>query len=108
MKVYEDYQNNETLIANIKIIEKVGETLPFLLKDNTIRKDITYCCDKLKGEVVESFCSYLRKGDIKIFKKRKIFAVGLVSTTTVHKNPDAEYTLSLVDEFIKVNGIEIY
>jgi hypothetical protein len=109
MKIYENYQENKDLIAEIQEIEEVGETLPFLLDDSTTRKDITYYCKKIKGKVMKSYCNYLKEGDVRIFKTRAVYAIGLITTSNSSKNNDdtieTEYPQ---DKFLMVNGKEIY
>lgn len=108
--IYNDNQLEDTKKVKIKFIEKVGETLPFQLNEESTKKDITWISEKIRGEVIESYCSHLRKGDIRVFLKRKILAIGVVSTGTYEnnntKNDNIEFVVN--DNFLKVNGIEIY
>jgi len=107
--IYNNDQIEDKKKVKILIIEKVGETLPFQLVENTSKKDITWISELIKGQVIESYCSHLQKGDIRVFKKRKIYKIGIVSTGTFEKNSDIDYiNTALNDVFLKVNNKEIY
>jgi hypothetical protein len=107
--IYNDCQTEDVKKAKIRIIEKVGVTLPFQLSEKTTKKDITWISEKFRGKVIESYCNHLKEGDIRVFTKRKILGIGAMSTSNFRKNSDIEdISLALNDNFLKVNGKEIY
>lgn len=107
--IYKDPQIEDKKIATVEIIEKVGKTLPFQLVEVSTKKDITWICEKFRCKVVESNCDYLKEGDIRVFKKRKILGYGIQHTKGYVKDKETEELEDIIfDSFLKVDGIEIY
>lgn len=110
IQIFKNPEIEEVLIADIEVIEKTGEGLPYLIHEKSVHKDITYILDHFKGKVIKSYTPNLKEGHTSIFKKRRVYKVGINHDAMLSKNSerDRENEYFLTDSFIKVNGVEIY
>mgnify|MGYP007096395162 CR=1 FL=1 len=113
IEVYKNPEIEDFVTAEVEVIENLKDGLPFLLQENSVHKDITYILRKFKGKVIIAHSSNLQEGRVYTFKKRKVYKVGinhdasLVKKKYKHKGY-GEAPITLIDSFIKVNGVEIY
>ena len=113
IEVYKNPEIEDVVTAEVEVVENLKDGLPFLLQENSVHKDITYSLRQFKGKVIVAHSPNLQEGRIYTFKKRKVYKVGinhdasLVKKKYKHKSY-GEAPHSLVDSFLKVDGVEIY
>ena len=111
IEVYKNPEIEDTVTAEVEVIENLKDGLPFLLQENSVHKDVTYVLRQFKGRVITAHSPRLQEGRVYIFKKRKVYKVGINHDATLVKYKHKKYgeaPISLIDSFLKVDGVEIY
>lgn len=104
--LFTDYQseNPDTHIGKAKIVEVLERGLPFILEDNFSDFQPVFNTMKIKCEIVESTMYPI--GFVKTFQKRYLKQLDSRVGDTNPAPSEGDY--SLIDSFLKVDGVEIY
>lgn len=103
--VFLDYQEDRTPLGVARLISKVDDGLPFILRETKESETIVY-----NYEIWEvKFLEYTDEGEI-YAKQKKKFPIRFVESVGIKSSnePSELKTSNLIDKFIEFNGKEIY